>query len=66
MKLNSIKAIVVTVWVSAVCAAGIAGNVNTPSGWTVLAGVALSALVLTWRWKDPGQTLSESIQVARR
>lgn len=67
MKLNSIKALVVAVWVSAVCAAGIAGSVNTLSGWTVLAGVAaLSSLVLMWRWNEPGQTLSESIQEARR
>lgn len=67
MQLDSIKATVATVWVSAVCTAGIAGSVKTLSGWTVLAGVAvLPPLVMMWRWNNPGQTMSESIQEALR
>jgi hypothetical protein len=67
MQLDSIKATVATVWVSAVCTAGIAGSVKTLSGWTVLAGVAvLPPLVMMWRWNNPGQTISESIQEALR
>lgn len=65
MQLDSIKATIATVWVSAVCTAGIVGNVNTLSGWTVLAGVAvLPPLVMMWLWNHPGQTMSESIQEA--
>ena len=67
MQLESIKAIVATVWVSAACAAAIAGNLQSLSGWTVLVGVAvLPPLVILWRWNHPAQTLSESIQEARR
>lgn len=67
MQPSSLKAAVATVWASAVCAAGIAANVQTVSGWTVLASVAvLPPLVTMWTWKHAGQTMSESIQEARR
>jgi hypothetical protein len=67
MQLVSIKAVMATVWVSAVCVAGIAGNLNSLSSWTVLAGVAvLPPIVMMWRWNDPPQSMSESIQKARR
>jgi hypothetical protein len=67
MQLVSIKAVLATVWVSAVCIAGIAGNLNSLSSWTVLAGVAvLPPIIMMWRWNDPPQTMSESIQEARR
>jgi hypothetical protein len=67
MQRESIKAIVATMWISAVGAAAIAGNLQTPSGWTVLVGVAiLPPLVMLWRWNHPAQTTSESIQEARR
>jgi hypothetical protein len=37
------------------------------SGWAVLTGVAVvPPLVMMWRWNDPRQTMSESIQDARR
>jgi hypothetical protein len=67
MQLESIKATVATVWVSAVCTAGIAGHLRSLWGWTVLAGVALlPPLVMMWRWNNPRQTMSETIQEARR
>jgi hypothetical protein len=67
MQLESIKAIVATVWVSAACAAAIAGNLQSLSGWTVLIGVAvLPPLVILSQWNHPAPTLSESIQEARR
>ena len=65
MKLESIKATVATVWVSAVCISGIAANLKSLSGWTVLAGVAvLPPVVMMWQWNNPRQTISESIQEA--
>ena len=67
MQLRSIKAIVAMLWVSAVCAAAIAGSVQSVSGWTLLAVVAVvPPLVMMWLWDHPAQTMSESIQQARR
>lgn len=67
MQLGYIKATVVTVWVSAVWTAGIVGNLKSLSGWTLLAGIAvLPPLVTMWRWTNPRQTMSESIQEALR
>lgn len=67
MQLKYIKTIVAGVWVTAVCTAGISGHLTSLSGWTLLAGVAaLPPLVMMWRWNDPQQTMSESIQEARR
>jgi hypothetical protein len=67
MQLLSIKAVVGTVWVLAVCLAAIAGNLNSLPSWLVLAGVAiLPPIVMMWRWNDPPQTMSEIIREARR
>ena len=68
MQLESIKATVLTVWVSVVCTAGIASSVTSSSGWTILAGLAgIPPLVMLWRWNSPLQTImSESFQEARR
>jgi hypothetical protein len=54
-------------WVSAAFVIGMAGNVDSVSSWTVLTCVAVvPPLVMMWRWNDPRQTMSESIQEARR
>ena len=67
MHLASITAIIAMLWVSAVSVVGIAGNLNSVASWTVLAGVAVvPPLLMMWRWKDPRQTMSETIQEARR
>jgi hypothetical protein len=67
MQFGYIKATVVTVWASAVCTAGIVGNLKSLSGWTLLAGIAvLPPLVMMWRWPNPRQSMSESIQEALR
>ena len=67
MQLNSIKGTVTAVWVSAVCTAGIAGNLRLLSDWAALAGLAiLPPLVMMWRWNAPRPTMSESIQEALR
>jgi hypothetical protein len=67
MQLVSIKPIIAMLWVSAAFIMGIAGNLDSFSSWTVLTGVAVvPPLVMMWRWNDPRQTMSESIQDARR
>jgi hypothetical protein len=67
MQLVSLKGVLATVWVSAALIGGIAGNVNSLTSWTVLAGIAvIPPTVMIWRWNAPPQTMSESIQEARR
>ncbi len=67
MQLPSIKRVIALLWVSATFFIGIAGNVGSFSSWAVLAGIAVvPPLVMMWRWNEPHQTMSESIQQARR
>ena len=67
MQLLSIKAVLAMLWVSAVSIAGIAANVESVSGWTILAVVAaVPPLVMIRGWNDPGPTMSQTIQQARR
>ena len=67
MQLVSIKAVIGMLWVSTVSVVGIAGNLNSVTSWIVLAVVAVvPPLVVMWRWYDPRQTMSESIQEVLR
>jgi hypothetical protein len=67
MELLWIKAVVATVWVLAVCLAGIAGNLHALSSWLLLAAVAvLPPVVMMRQWSDPQQSMSEIIHRARR
>jgi hypothetical protein len=67
MQLFSIKRVIAMLWVSATFIIGIAGNLDSFSSWAVLTGVAVvPPLVMMWRWNDPRQTMSESIQEALR
>jgi hypothetical protein len=67
MQLVSIKAISALLWVSTVTVVGSAGNLNSVPSWFVLGVVAVAPpLVVMWRWNDPRQTMSESIQEALR
>ncbi len=67
MQLVSLKAVLATVWVSAAVVAGIAGNLSSVTSWTLLAGIAvIPPRVIMWRWNAPPQTVSESLQQARR
>jgi len=67
MQLLSIKSIIALLWVSATFIVGIARHLDSFSSWAVLTGVAVvPPLVMMWWWNDPRQTMSESIQEARR
>ena len=67
MQLVSIKPIIAVLWVSAVFIIGIVWNFDSLSSWTALIGGAVvPPLVMMWRWNDPRQTMSESIQEALR
>jgi len=65
MQLVSVRTIIATVWVTAVPIAGI-GSVHSFPGWIVLAGIALLPPLFMMRLWAPRQTLSQTIQEARR
>jgi len=67
MQFVSLKSVLATVWISAVLLAGLAGRVNSLSNWAVLAVAAiLPPIFIMWRLGTSVQTLSESINEARR
>lgn len=67
MTLQHMRVTLAVLWVLAVGVAGIAADVVSLSGWTILAGVALiPPVVLLKFWNRPPKTLSESIQEALR
>jgi hypothetical protein len=67
MQLVTLKALLASVWIAAVMIAALAGKLNSISSWILVAAVALlPPIVMLWRGNTPAQTLSESIQEARR
>lgn len=67
MQLLSIKAALAAGWVLVVFVSGVVAHPNSVASWTVLAGFAvIPPLVMMWWWNDPPQSMSESIQKARR
>ena len=67
MQLRSIQVFIAAMWVLFMAVAGIAADANSFRVWTVLAGVALFPpfVMMRW-WSDPRQSMSPSIQEARR
>jgi ABC-type nickel/cobalt efflux system permease component RcnA len=58
---------VAVVWVLTLFMVGLAIGITSVSGWMTLTAVALISLVILQRlWRAPEQTLSESINKARR
>ena len=58
---------VAAVWILTLVVVGLAVGITSMSGWLTLAGLALISLVILQRlWRAPEQTLSESIDKARR
>jgi len=54
-------------WVTTMCAVGLAAGVASAAGWMILAaGVLLPAVFVLRVWSGPPQTISERIQEARR
>ena len=67
MPLKYLKVSISVVWILAVCVIGVATGVASALGWAVLAGVALTPVLIIQRlWNPPLQTMSESIREARR
>ena len=58
---------IAAVWILTLVLVGLAVGITSMSGWLTLAGLALISLVILQRlWRAPEQTLSESINKARR
>lgn len=58
---------IAAVWIVILVVVGLVMGITSMSGWLTLAGLALISLVILQRlWRAPEQTLSESINKARR
>jgi hypothetical protein len=67
MQLGLKKAVLVTLWVLAICVAGFAVGATSIAAWIVLGSLALLPAVVVLRlWQDPPKSLSESINEGRR
>ena len=67
MKLQQTKIILTALWLLAMLAVSYAANTATTSSWTTLAVLTVVPPIAMWFfWNDPPQTMSESIQKARR
>ena len=66
MKLEHIKLTLAAVWVLAMFVVAYAAGVSSVSGRAVLVGLTLLPPLVMWWWKDTRQTMSESINQARR
>jgi hypothetical protein len=66
MQLNYMKATIVAAWLVALSVVSVALNVTSWAAWSIIAVFALfPPLVMLLWWKDPAQTMSESIHKAR-
>lgn len=62
-----VKAGLAAGWVLLVCIVGLIARFDSVSSWAILAFFAVvPPVVMMWKWNDPPQSLSESIQKARR
>jgi hypothetical protein len=67
MQIQQTKAILAAAWVLAACVVGLLAGVTSAGARLILAGFALGPpLGILLFWHGPSQTLSESIQRARR
>jgi hypothetical protein len=66
MRTNYMKSLSAA-WIVGVGTVALAANVTTPASWALAAGIALALPAIMFRlWRAPAQTMSESIQEARR
>jgi hypothetical protein len=67
MQFTPFKAVLAVVWLVAVGALGAVMPVTTITGWLTIVGFGLMPAVLMLRaWRQPSQTISESIQAEIR
>jgi len=64
---HQLKSLIAGVWILAAGATGVMAGVTSVGAVSLLIVVGLlPPLIMLFRWRDPPQTLSESIQAARR
>jgi|EndMetStandDraft_7_1072992.scaffolds.fasta_scaffold1881624_1 hypothetical protein len=67
MQFTPLKIAVAAVWMVAVAVSGLLLPVTTPTGWFTLFGFGVvPSVVLLRAWREPAQSISESIQAAIR
>jgi hypothetical protein len=67
MTTNNARQVAAAGWILILFAAGLLAQVRTLYGWSVMMLLAGSSLIiLRVLWRDPAQTISQSIQEARR
>jgi hypothetical protein len=67
MRLQNIKVVLAVVWVISATVIGLAAGVTSAGGRVALAALGLlPPIALLYLWNDPTQTMSESINKARR
>ena len=66
MQLEHLKATFAALWILVVLGIGFL-TASTPLSWVLILALALlPPMLVAWRWRAPDQTLSQSIQEARR
>lgn len=64
---RQVKSMIAAVWILAAGMTGVLAGVTSVGAVSLLIVVGLlPPLIMLFRWRDPPQTLSESIQEARR
>jgi len=66
MQLDNMKMLLAGAWVLIMGVAGYLLNPSSAISWAVLAALTIIPVVAVWRFRNPAQTLSESINEARR
>jgi hypothetical protein len=67
MELEDTKRIVGAAWILVAGVAGFVANITSVTGWGLLASLGFGPpLIMLLLWKNPPQTISESIREARR
>lgn len=64
---HQVKSLIAGAWILAAGVTGVMAGVTSVGAVSLLVVVGLlPPLIMLFRWRDPPQTLSESIQAARR
>jgi hypothetical protein len=67
MEYEPTKRVLAAAWIVATGVAGFVANLTSLTAWVVLAAVGLGPpLIMLLLWKNPPQTITESIREARR
>jgi len=67
MKLESIQALIIGGWLLGLGVIGLSVNLTSAVGWSLLVGLGLlPPLIMLRMWKQPEQSISESIREAIR